>query len=210
MGESCRPDRHQAERFLAALDPQARTFSFRTFSDTPYTRLPGADPLEAELLGSLGDCWTALVKLNRAGAAVCVRVNADGPAHSSESVGRFRALFADVDRPLAAAERSDLTPHLIVRSSPGHLHLYWLVENLPVGAFRAAQTEIARRCRADRRACALNQALRLPGFWHRKDPRRPCRVRLVRLVPEPAYRLQDLILADLVDPTHPEFALQTG
>jgi len=178
-GERCPPDRRQAERFLAALDPQAQGFSFRTFSDTPYTRLPGHDPLEDTLQGRLEDCWTELAERNRAGAAVSVTVNAtDGRGRGPKHILRVRALFADLDQGGPVGSAADPPPHLLVCSSPGHYHAYWRVAELALRRFDAAQAALGLRLGSDRRAAAINQALRLPGFWHRKDPRNPHLVRL--------------------------------
>jgi hypothetical protein len=61
QGRALIADFSEAERFLRALDPSAEVFSFRTFSDTPYTRRPGHDPLERAIHGTLADCWEALL-----------------------------------------------------------------------------------------------------------------------------------------------------
>lgn len=189
----CPPDRQEAARFLDALDPWAEAFSFRTFSDTPYTRLPGRDPLEAELRGSLSECWPDLAKRNRAGAAVCVRVNAGHRRGSASTSGfQIRALFADLDSSWPAEVFDRLPPHLVVRSSTGHHHAYWLMEPLPLDRFSAAQATLSRLLNADSRALTIGQALRLPGFWHRKDPRNPWQVRLVEQRSAPAYAFLDL------------------
>ena len=58
--------------------------------------------------------------------------------------------------------------------------------------FPSAQAALLRLFDADHRATAINQALRLPGFWHRKNPRQPCRVMLVEQRSRRAYTLTDL------------------
>ena len=192
-GDRCPPDREEAERFLRALDPQADTFSFRTFSDTSYTRLPGTDPLESELRGTLGECWAGLAERNRAGAAVCVRVNrSEGRGQAPEPPVQARALFADLDRPWPFGAVGCLVPHLLVQSSPGHHHGYWLVERLPLDRFRSAEAALLRLLDADHRAGTIHHALRLPGFWHRKDPCQPWRVMLVEQRSSRPYTLADL------------------
>ncbi len=172
------PDFDQAEGFLEALDPAARCFSFRTFSDTPYTRVPGRDPLERELHGRLEDLWDGLCRLNRRGAAIGVTVNSTHcRGRGRADVVGVRALFLDDDRGLGRAA-FPLPPHVTVLTSPGRFHHYWRVAGLDPGAFEELQQRLAHAWGGDRRVCALNQSMQVPGFWRRKDPAHP---RLPRL-----------------------------
>ncbi len=168
-GTGLQPDREPAERFLRALDPGAEFFSFRTFSDTPYSRVPGKDPLEHAIHGSLQACWARLVELNRRGAAIAVTINAtDGRARSVPHIQRVRALFVDDDRPDPARPVFPLAPHILVRSSPGRYHRYWLVRGVSRQSFTGLQAQLARFYNADLKVCALNHAMGVPGFWRRK------------------------------------------
>ena len=181
-GKALQPDRGQAERFLRLLDPEVDSFSFRTYSDTPYTRIPGSDPLECAIHGSLAQRYAELPALNRAGAAVSVTVNAgNGRGRRVEDMVRVRALFVDDDdpegRPLPLVPDPDIT----VQSSPGRYHHYWMVRGLALEEFCPAQARLAGRYSTDRRVCALNQAMALPGFWRRKRVAEPYQTRLVRV-----------------------------
>jgi len=197
-GRQLQPLPGEAARFLRALDPQAKGFSFRTFSDTPYTRRPDGDPLEWALHGPLEACWPRLLELNRQGAAICVTINATacrgswfapgshgrGPA----DIRRVRALFIDDDRPpVSSRGRFALTPQIQVVSSAGRYHHYWLVRELPLGRFSRLQQRLAERFGADHRVAALNQAMQLPGLWRRKQPQRPVLPRLRRITAIPPY-----------------------
>ena len=167
------PRRELAARFLHWLDPDAEEFAFRTFSDTSYTRLPGLDPLERELHGSLSACWDDLVELNRSGAAVAVTINqTNGRGRGVADIKRVRALFLDDDRGMAP-DLFALPPHCRVESSEHHSHYYWLVSGLQTGVFVDALRRLASRFGGDDRVCALNQAMQLPGFWRRKRGREP-------------------------------------
>lgn len=174
QGRDLPPVFDQAERFLQALDPRAESFSFRTFSDTPYTRLPGEDPLERALHGSLRDCWAELVELNQRGAAVSVTINrTNGRGRTPADILMVRALFLDDDNPTQNRDRFPLPPHIQVQTSPGHCHHYWLVENLPLSAFSDLQSRLASCYGGDNKVSALNQSMQLPGFWRRKNLTRP-------------------------------------
>lgn len=165
-----------AEAFLMRLDDEAQDFSFRTFSDSPYTRRSGRDPLERAIHGTLDACWDELVELNRVGAAVAVTVNqTNGQGRTVEDIRRVRALFLDDDRGIQAGD-FELPPHIRVNTSSGHSHFYWLASGLDRAKFVPFQRHLAIRYAGDSRVCALNQAMQLPGFWRRKrivDPRQP-------------------------------------
>jgi hypothetical protein len=181
-----------AQRFLAALDPEASAFAFRTFSDTPYSRLADADPLEHYLYGSLDTLWPRLLELNRRGAAISVTINdSDGRGRSAANITRVRALFVDDDRGLGAGH-FPLTPQISVQTSPGHYHHYWLCRGLDPRIFRATQSALARRYRCDHRVTGLNQSMQLPGTWRRKSALRPLFVGAHIERPRARYQPQEL------------------
>ncbi len=164
------PNRRQAEAFLRWLDGEAARFSFRTFSATPYTRVAGDDPLEFALDGGLNDCWQDLSNLNRRGAAINVTINAtNGRGRAAKDITRIRALFVDDDQPSKRRYRFRVAPDMTVRSSPGRFHHYWLVADLALADFVAAQKRLACHYHTDLKICALNQSMALPGFWRRKS-----------------------------------------
>src|SRR5215831_14093345 len=74
------PDRAEAERFLAALDPKATKFSFQCFDDRKERKEKRKaegkkDPLARLLHGTLAEHWNTLVKLNEKGAGIYVTLN---------------------------------------------------------------------------------------------------------------------------------------
>jgi hypothetical protein len=172
-GAVLRPDRGQAEAFLTQLDRHARGFSFRTFSDTPYTCQGAVDPLQRAIHGSLNERWRELVELNRAGAAIAVTINqTDCRGRTALAIRRVRALFLDDDRGISP-QCFELPPHLRVLTSEGHNHYYWLVSDLALSDFSRYQRRLAVRYGGDHRVAALNQAMQLPGFWRRKQVTQP-------------------------------------
>jgi hypothetical protein len=174
QGRRLTPSFEQAQRFLLALDPEAERFSFRTFSDTAYTRLPGRDPLERALHGSLDDCWEELADLNRRGAAVSVTINlTNGQGRAPNDIERIRALFLDDDRPPQNLDRFTLPPQIQVQTSPGRFHHYWLINDLPLVRFSELQSRLAQYYGGDNKVMAVNQSMQLPGFWRRKSLTRP-------------------------------------
>lgn len=164
------PDLGEAARFLAILDESAERFEFRTFDDSEERKRSGT--LRKELTqkhsGSLNDVAATLAELNSVGAGVYVVVNAGG--QSGEEINRVRAVFADLDgTPLEPALACGIEPHVILESSPGRWHVYWLVDGLPPAEFKALQQAIIARLGSDKSVCDLPRVMRLPGFDHRKD-----------------------------------------
>lgn len=156
-------DIEQACIFLARL---GKGFSFQTFSDSRHQRASMARVLH----GSLTQHGATLARLNAQGAGVFVMVNdGDGRARKASNVQRVRACFADLDgAPLAPVQAFQLQPHIVVESSPGRWHAYWLTDDTPLELFKPMQQAIARRFDADPKVCDLSRVMRLPGFFHNK------------------------------------------
>jgi hypothetical protein len=193
QGDRLSPDYLQADRFLHALDPRAGGFSYRTFSDSPYTRQVGRDPLERAIHGTLSSCWEELSALNRQGAAISVTINrSNGKGRKVADIEQVRALFLDDDKTPADPDRFFLRPQIQVSTSPGHYHHYWLVRELPVGDFSRWQARLARRYDGDGKVLALNQSMQLPGFWRRKTLDRPRLPGIYRITAHVPYRPSEL------------------
>lgn len=196
QGRVLEPQRDEAETFLKHLDKPGAVFSFRTFSDSAYTRSGAHDPLEKALHGSISNCWDELVRLNKKGAVVTVTVNrTNGRGREIGDITHVRALFIDDD---LGGDPQSLTipPHIRVETSPHHFHNYWLVKDLGLNQFQACQQRLAKRYQGDSRVQALNQAMQLPGFWRRKQisqPRFPRVVETAKARPLNNQQLEKLL-----------------
>jgi hypothetical protein len=155
----------EADRFLRLLAPSG-VISYQTFDDGPNVR-PG---LARKLHGPLAAHSEELSRLNDKGAGVFVMVNrGNGKGRSAKDVQAVRAVFVDLDSaPLEPALRGPLQPSITVESSPGRFHAYWLVQGVPLDAFRPIQTALAQRFHGDPSVKDLCRVMRLPGFLHRK------------------------------------------
>lgn len=170
------PNVAMAKAFLNALDPTG-TFTFQTFDDDKERK----DSRLARILhGTLDQHLPTLTQLQQQGAGVFVMVNeGDGKGRSTTNVLRVRAHVLDLDgAPLEPAMKSDLPPHIVVESSPQKWHAYWLIEDCPLGEFKARQRALAARFKGDMAICDLPRVMRLPGFWHQKDT--PFQTRLIK------------------------------
>jgi hypothetical protein len=161
----CKPDFSLAERFLKYLDPNATVFTFQTLDDNQDR----ADKsLIRTLHGSLADNWNAMASLSQKGAGIFVTVNeTDLKGRKDENIKRIRAVFVDTDgAPQAPIDA--YSPHIIVETSPGRYHNYWLVDRCPLSDFKTAQLQMIRVWGTDKSINDLSRIMRLPGFPHQK------------------------------------------
>ncbi|WP_028601752.1 DNA-primase RepB domain-containing protein [Ottowia thiooxydans] len=158
-----------ASTFLATLDPDG-VYTFQTFYDSGEKR--GGSVV---LHGTFAEHQSTLMHLNQQGQGVFVMVNkGDGIVHDNAKTCRtaanvvgVRALFADLDgAPLPPV--LPYRPHVVVESSPGRWHAYWLTHGLPLVHFKPLQQQLAKKFDADTKVCDLPRVMRLPGFWHQK------------------------------------------
>jgi putative DNA primase/helicase len=168
------PDLIAARTFLELLDPDAEDFCFQCFDDGELKR----GHLAKVAHGTLDEEAGRLTAWNRAGAGVFVTINeTDGMGRKAENITRVRAVFPDLDgAPLQPVLACMLEPHIIIESSPGKYHAYWIVDGLPLDQFRPVQKAIAARFGGDRSVHDLPRVMRLPGFWHQKGE--PFRTRI--------------------------------
>ena len=185
------PDMHQAEAFLNALDPFALQWCFQTFDDGPEKR----GHLASTQHGTLQELAPRLQTLNAQGAGVFVTVNevAPGKPRMTENITRARAVFADFDDAsrdnLAALQCVALEPSILVESSPGKLHAYWLVNDMETEDFTPLQQAIAEKLGTDSKVKDLPRVMRVPGFMHKKGA-----PELVKLLPasDKTYTMAEL------------------
>ena len=170
-GHDCK----KAEIYLTLLDEAADTFTFQTFNDNKDRQ----DRSLARILnGTLEEHYKTLVALNKKGAGIFVTVNrTDGKGRTTENITAVRALWQDADR--GDEPQLPIVPHIVVESSPGKYHRYILVDGAPLDEFTAVQQRLVDDYGSDSNAKDLPRVLRLPGFYHMKDPRNPHLVRII-------------------------------
>jgi RepB DNA-primase from phage plasmid len=163
---SITPDLDAARRFLQLLDPDAEAFTYQTFDDNPLKR----GHLARVCHGSLDEQAQRLIAWSNSGAGVFVMINeGNGMARRAENVIRIRAVFVDLDgSPLQPVMAGPIEPHVVVESSPGRWHCYWIVDGLPLDQFPLVQRAIADRFNGDGSVNDICRVMRLPGFAHRK------------------------------------------
>lgn len=171
---SVSPDLAAAARFLNLLDPTGQ-FVFQVVPEAS-----GSSVRPKSLVGSLETLANQLCQLNTAGAAVFVQINA-GSGRKDVDVERVRAYFVDLDGSdptelLSAESGTDM----LVESSLGKYHGYWLAGDEPLSEFKARQQALADRFGGDRTVCNLARVMRLPGFIHQKGTPFMSRIHRIR------------------------------
>ncbi|WP_158089451.1 DNA-primase RepB domain-containing protein [Magnetofaba australis] len=161
------PDPHEAQRFLDLLAPR-EDFTFQTFDDAKDRKSKGLINI---LHGSLEQHAEELAELNRQGAGVFVMVNeGDCKGRKAQNVIRVRASFIDLDgAPLEPVLEGPERPHIIINTSPGRWHCYWVVEGVALDDFKKVQQQLIKRFNADTSVTDLPRVMRLPGFYHMKS-----------------------------------------
>lgn len=110
-----------------------------------------------------------LLALNERGAGIYLTINeTDGTGRKEVNIKKVRSVFVDLDgSPLEPALKYN--PTLIVESSSGRFHCYWLSDDIPLTAFSEMQKNIARILNGDPKVHDLPRVLRVPGFYHNKN-----------------------------------------
>jgi len=163
------PD-EQSPRFLKLLDPSATGFTFQTFGDDRARKKPAL----TRIVKSPPPARDELVKLNKQGAGVFVTINeTDGGGRKTENITRIRAVWQEDDDGFNGA--FPLQPSMVVETSPGHFHRYWLTaDHWPADErgradFAAVMERMVESYGSDNNAKDIARVLRLPGFLHRKS-----------------------------------------
>jgi hypothetical protein len=182
----------EAQHFLALLDPDADAFIFARGDDDKERRkrliaeaqgrdLPAPVLWEHRRASILqlftwlqerqGDGWGSYIAINAMRGAKC-RVG---------DLAYVRSVYAEMDigEPL---QSWPLEPSMVVETSPGRHHVYWLVlADDPISAdqFAGIEMRLVETYGSDPDAKDLARRLRLPGTWNVKPGRPPHQVRII-------------------------------
>lgn len=176
------PNRADAGRFAAALTGDENAIcDWAHFPD----QKPGTRPA-GRLRGSLASVWDRLVDANAAGNGVFMTINeSSGGDFLDASIINLRAAFVDDDKadpPVTFETLRDagLAPSITVQSGNGE-HNYWsLVPGEDLAQFTSLQKSLAAKFGTDSKISNVGRVMRVPGFWHQKDPSDPFLVELLR------------------------------
>lgn len=179
----------ETKLFLDALingDSEQEIFHFQTFDDLSSKR----KNLSRVFIGTLNEHFNNLQDLNNKGAGVFVCVNKISPEkpRNSKNVNKIRAVFADKDD--GKFESLPLQPTILIDTKNGQ-HAYWVTDSIPLDKFEEIQKAIINTLRTDSKIKDKSRVMRLPGFYHKKDPNNPYYVKMVNQT-DNIYNLQQL------------------
>lgn len=155
-------------------DPRHTPFIFTGFSDAK-----NASAKAWQFYGTLCNAWPTICKLQRQGYGIFVCINASQNGRRAKvDIIQGRAVWGDFDGPVRGV--FPIGPSLIIETTPGKLHTYWLFAE--AGALSLDECEqtnraIVARHDADPAAVDRSRVLRLAGTYHLKGD--PCLVRIV-------------------------------
>lgn len=191
----------ESERFLNWLN-QSNNFTFQTFSEKGK---PG--PAE-QFSGTVTNLWSMLEFANMRQRGVAVTINETQGGRKGENVTRIRAVWQEDDNGYSGS--FPLEPSIVVQSSVGKFHRYWLVDgDWPAddqgrADFTAVMATMVREYGSDPSAKDISRAMRLPGTLHQKGD--PQIVSIISPVgSEPVrYTRQQIVSAFAGDETRPK------
>jgi hypothetical protein len=170
---------NMAQRFLTHLDEGADQFTFQTFDDNAIRPGERRAHLAQIRHGTLEDLSKWLVEMNRSGAGIFVTVNeTDGRGRKKDNIKKVRAVWQEDD---GAGRELPLEPHIEIESSPRKYHRYVLTDGTDDwGAFDSVMASMVTAYGSDPNAKDRSRVMRLPGFYHLKDPSRPHMVNIIQ------------------------------
>ncbi len=155
-------------RFLRMLNPNNGAVTYQTFQDRKDAP---KDPSLIKIISGLAK--EQLLDLHARGAGIYVTVNqTDGAGRKKENITRIRAVWREADNPNLPA--LPIEPSLVVETSPGHCHEYFLVRgDWPANEegeadFTGVMDRMVETYGSDKSAKDICRVLRVPGFLHRK------------------------------------------
>jgi hypothetical protein len=161
-------DPDEAGRYLALLNGGDANGKFTFVAiDDDKTRNDRAYE-KHDSLGALNKFFNRAVAN---GYGIYVTVNqTDLRGRKKHNILRPRALFADLDgAPLDPVLKWEVPPDIVVESSRGKFHCYWLNDgSVTLDNFDPLQQQLGELFGGDRNARDLSRVLRLPGSWHQK------------------------------------------
>lgn len=172
------------KQFLDTLGGPTAYWHFQTFDD----RKEGKNSLAKQQAGVYDDLmFKTLTAYNESGAGVFVAINEhkQNAARSKKTTTKVRAVFVDFDDPETAADQvaqisAVLQPTMVVESSPGKFHVYYVLANqgsILVPEFTFWQRHLSKEYGGDPKCSDSSRVMRVPGFVHNK--KEPCQVMLL-------------------------------
>lgn len=176
---------------------------------------PQGEGPNLQAIGTIEEMLPRLIERNKEGYGIYTTVNAitptmEGgfPRRRAEDVTRVRACVADWDDKHRMVINPPLETSMVVETSPGKYHLYWLVEgDFPLEEYANVQRGVVAAMGTDKSVIDLPRVLRVPGFMHTKG--KQTMVKLRKSKPNLRYTFSQLKEAFPYEAT-PKFSTWEG
>lgn len=124
-----------------------------------------------------------LEKYNKQGYGIFWTPNDFNGERKINNLSRINYWIADIDEgeKVEQLERIDnlaLLPSVIVETKKG-FHCYWKAEDATIDNYKKIEEGIIKKLNADKHCKDPSRLLRVPGFYHLKDPKNPFMVKVV-------------------------------
>ncbi|MDQ0062177.1 ribosomal protein L18 [Paenibacillus harenae] len=120
--------------------------------------------------------------------------------------GQYRLVVHRTRRKIAQLKKQFLNKHgnlvkhaMIVETSNGY-HIYWALRDGAVSKFVPIQKALAQKFNSDPLITNLARVMRIPGFYHMKDPNTPFMVRVVQWGRKKRFTQEELIRTFRLEP----------
>lgn len=165
----------QAKKYLTLLDSKAEKFLFACYD---YRKVEKGKQIYA----NFESAKKTLTGFNNSVFCVYVTVNETDETGSRKkgNIKRARAIWVEDDN-VVEKPRTEwpLKPSMVIESSPGKYHYYWLTSTVKLDEWDAVMATMVNVHGCDNKAKDRARVLRLPGFVHKKDLKKPFLCRIV-------------------------------
>lgn len=100
--------------------------------------------------------------------------------------GQYQLLAHRTERRIAQLKTEFLKKHwnrirnaMIIETNNGY-HIYWVIKGGSISKFVPIQKALAQKFGSDPKITDLSRVMRIPGFYHMKNPKRPFLVRVIQ------------------------------
>ena len=171
IDENSKPLKFDADRkTYFDLFPELNSFQLMAEGKGEYNS--NCYPRVFHCKGMPDESWLLkLEDLNSQG--MCLSINAcegNGKSRRADDMEKCRAIVLDLDgSPLNPVLKDN--PSMIIETSPGRYHCYFMCDNVPLAGFSQLQKSVALKYNGDKQVFDKSKAFRIPGFLHmKKDP----------------------------------------
>ncbi|WP_373228918.1 DNA-primase RepB domain-containing protein [Cohnella sp.] len=113
--------------------------------------------------------------------------------------GQYRLLAHRTEQRIAQLKKVFLKKHwnrirnaMIIETKNGY-HIYWVIQGGSISKFVPIQKALAQKFGSDPKITNLSRVMRIPGFYHMKNPDRPFLVRVRQLGRKKPFTQEELI-----------------